>query len=153
MGRIGAGRYVEATLPRAAARGHGRRRRAGWGALAIAGLVVGALATTRRVVVEGESMAPTLSPGDRLLLLRLPEPLRAGLVRPGTLVAARDPRLPWRLLVKRVGVVEGGRVTLVGDDPTRSTDSRAFGPIDVGDVLGVVLYRYARAARAGPPVA
>ena len=99
----------------------------------------------RRVVVAGESMAPALVPGDRLLVVR-------GLrYRPGELVALADPRRPARTLVKRVGAaVDGGRAYVVlGDRPEASTDSRTFGPVPRAAVHGRAVYRYAPAARAG----
>jgi len=44
-----------------------------------------------RVEVSGASMLPALRPGDRLVVLRLP---RRWPLRPGQLVALRDPRTP-----------------------------------------------------------
>lgn len=117
------------------------------GALAVgAAAVVGVRVGTRRVVVEGRSMVPTFEPGDRLLVVRLP---RRWPVRPGDVVAFGDPREPDRLLVKRVGAAGDGWVTVVGDNPAESTDSRSFGVVDRGEVWGRVWYRYAPAARAG----
>lgn len=108
--------------------------------------VVGMRIGTRRVIVEGPSMLPTFEHGDRLLVVRLP---RSWPVRTGDLVALSDPRVPNRLLIKRVAAVEGGRVTVIGDNPDESTDSRSFGPVDRIEVWGRVGYRYAPAARAG----
>jgi len=92
----------------------------------------------RRVVVHGQSMRPALEAGDRLLV--------AGFLRPrsGDVVAVVDPRDRTRVMVKRVASVDpdDGRVTVVGDNPAASTDSRTFGPVDAGLVLGRVIYRY-----------
>jgi nickel-type superoxide dismutase maturation protease len=120
----------------------------------VAAAVLGAHLGTRRVAVEGPSMVPTFEPGDRLLVVRLP---RRWPVRPGDVVALADPRAPERLLVKRVAAAEAGLVTLVGDNPLESTDSRDFGPVERTEVWGRVSYRYAPAGRAGrvrrrPPV-
>ena len=114
-------------------------------------LVLGALglaAVFSRVVVSGDSMLPTLEPGDRLLVLRLGH--RRGL-RLGDLVTVRDPRGdgPRRVLVKRVGDAEGESVEVAGDNPDASTDSRSFGRVPLALVTGKVLYRYAPAERAG----
>lgn len=107
-------------------------------------------------------MAPTFRPGDRLLALRLAGPLRRVLVRPGAVVVATDPRLVGRVLVKRVSAVSPeGEVTLLGDDPDRSTDSRAFGPVALRSVRALVVGRYAgdgpsagaSRRRAQPPAA
>lgn len=88
-------------------------------------------------------MGATVRPGDRLVVVRRRP-------RPGELVAVHDPRRPERLLVKRVAAVGPHGVDVRGDDPDRSTDSRAFGPVAPEAVVGVVVHRYAPAARAGP---
>jgi nickel-type superoxide dismutase maturation protease len=102
--------------------------------------------TTRRLVVDGTSMEPTLSPGDRLLVLRLPAPWP---LRRGDLVAVPDPRTAQRLLVKRVGSLGSGTVSVLGDNEAASTDSRDFGPLARAAVFGRVVYRYAPRQRAG----
>jgi nickel-type superoxide dismutase maturation protease len=96
-----------------------------------------------RVVVAGTSMAPTLLPGDRLLVLRTRR------VRPGDLVVVPDPRAPERVVVKRAVAVDGGRVELGGDNPEASTDSRVFGPVPRATVQGRAVYRYAPPDRSG----
>jgi nickel-type superoxide dismutase maturation protease len=99
----------------------------------------------RRVAVHGASMLPALQPGDRLLLLP------AWRLRSGDVIAARDPRDPGRLLVKRVSVIDrrAGLVTVLGDNPDASTDSRVFGPLPRRSIVGRAVYRYAPVARAG----
>jgi nickel-type superoxide dismutase maturation protease len=96
-----------------------------------------------RVVVTGSSMQPTLKSGDRLLVIR------AGRPRPGHLVVVPDPRQPDRLLVKRAAAVHGGAVTVRGDNPASSTDSRDFGPVPVQMLKGRAVYRYGPPERAG----
>lgn len=97
----------------------------------------------RRVEVVGDSMLPALRPGDRLLVLR-PAP-----ARPGDVVAVADPRLPARIMVKRVAAVGAEGVTVLGDNPAASTDSRHFGPLASDAVRGRVFYRYFPASRRG----
>jgi nickel-type superoxide dismutase maturation protease len=95
------------------------------------------------VAVEGGSMRPALEPGDRLLVVRRRR------YRPGDVVALRDPRHPDRVVVKRVAALDGDRLVVLGDAPDASTDSRTFGPVAAGAVLGRAVYRYAPASRAG----
>jgi nickel-type superoxide dismutase maturation protease len=102
----------------------------------------------RRVEVTGDSMVPTLLPGDRLLVRRV-GPL--GRLRAGDLVTLRSPPGPGRppVLIKRVLQVDSGTVDVRGDNPSASTDSRWFGPVPASAVTGKVLYRYAPAHRSG----
>ncbi len=97
--------------------------------------------------VVGDSMRPTLEPGDRLVLSRLRR------ARPGDLVAVADPRQPQRTVVKRLVEVSTLGLTVMGDNPAASTDSRAFGPVSADTVRGRVVYRYHPESRRGrlPP--
>jgi nickel-type superoxide dismutase maturation protease len=99
----------------------------------------------RRVIVEGSSMEPTLAPGDRLLVVALLRP------RAGDIVAVTDPRDRQRLLVKRVVTVDylEKAISIEGDNGAASTDSRLFGPVAWGDVLGRAVYRYTPSVRSG----
>jgi nickel-type superoxide dismutase maturation protease len=96
-----------------------------------------------RVVVEGDSMRPALLRGDRLLVL----PARR--MRIGDVVALRDPRDATRTIVKRVAGLDGHTVTVLGDNPDASTDSRVFGGVDVRRVRGRAVYRYWPRERRG----
>ena len=96
-----------------------------------------------RVEVTGDSMRPALLPGDRLLVLR------AGPIRTGDVVAVTDPRQPARTVVKRVADRRGTTVTVLGDNPAASTDSRTFGPVPSSTVRGRAFYRYFPADRRG----
>lgn len=100
----------------------------------------------RAVVVAGESMTPTLQPGDCLLVRA-----RAR-VRVGDLALARRPGACWGgvaesaaglLLVKRVaGRVEGGW-WLLSDNPAAGLDdSRVFGAVPDAGIVGRVVLRY-----------
>ena len=95
--------------------------------------------------VVGESMRPTLEPGDRLLLARTRR------VRPGDLVAVLDPRFNRRAVVKRVAAVSASGLTVLGDNPGASTDSRIFGTVRSDALQGRVLYRYSPPLRRGRP--
>lgn len=109
-----------------------------------------------RVAVKGLSMAPTLLPGDHLLV----RPARR--LRRRDLVVVRDPDAAARWVVKRVValpgqsvVVDGRRldagdgIVVLGDNPAQSTDSRTYGAVPLDAVHGRVWYRYAPAERAG----
>jgi nickel-type superoxide dismutase maturation protease len=109
-------------------------------------LVVAALIGARRwldvVEVRGRSMAPTLLPGDRLLVARLP-------ARPGDVVLAADPRRRERELVKRVTGIDAFGLTLRGDNPAFSTDARDFGVVPAAAVEWRVVLRYWPSRRIG----
>ncbi|MEV4132167.1 S26 family signal peptidase [Dactylosporangium sp. NPDC049742] len=124
----------------------------------------GALLVLRRrflaVTVTGVSMEPTLRPGDRVLVRRVP----LHRVRRGQLVVIRPPAglphpqdsPPW--MVKRAvalpgdtvpievpalddgsGVVPPGRFVVLGDNAGRSYDSRRAGCFRSDALLGVVV--------------
>lgn len=96
-----------------------------------------------RVEVTGDSMRPALEPGDRLLVLRR----AAG--RVGDVVALADPRLPSRTIVKRVAARSPAGLTVLGDNPPASTDSRTFGPVARSRLRGRAIYRYFPDERRG----
>jgi signal peptidase I len=129
-----------------------------------------------RFEVHDESLTPTLRPGDRILA----DPRWGPGLDRGALVVLRDPESPQRRLVKRVAALPGetvawdrhdvrrlgpaddrtaadGRIAelhdeifVVGDRRDLSRDSRAFGPVPIASVLGVVWYRTGPAGRRGP---
>ncbi len=88
-------------------------------------------------------MAPTFQPGQRLTVFR-----RWRRVREGDVVVVRDPRDRSRWLLKRCVARVGRRVELRGDNPTASTDSRTFGPVNRRDVNYIVSTRYERRGRS-----
>ncbi|MEV0195053.1 signal peptidase I [Nonomuraea sp. NPDC050691] len=104
-----------------------------------------------RVIVQGNSMSPTLRDGQRLLARRLRRDPRRGEV---IVFRVADEQLPHR--IKRVVAVAGdllpdclvpalpdvsqvpaGYVAVAGDN-ARSQDSRHLGLIDCRDILGAV---------------
>jgi nickel-type superoxide dismutase maturation protease len=98
---------------------------------------------SERTEVSGDSMVPTLQPGDRLVVWRTKR------FRPGDIVAAGDPRHPARTVLKRAATVDPEWIFLVGDNEMHSTDSRHFGPVPLGLVRGKAVYRYAPPGRTG----
>ncbi|MBD3136160.1 S26 family signal peptidase [Microbispora bryophytorum] len=138
-------------------------------ALGAGGGVVAAGRALRVVEVHGESMEPGLWSGDRVLVRRV-RPRRPGLfvrrVRRGDIVVisrvgpgegvALDGGT--NLVIKRAAAVAGdpippgfealgetrvppGRLLVLGDNPSRSTDSRQWGLLPESRITGVVLRR------------
>jgi nickel-type superoxide dismutase maturation protease len=118
---------------------------------AAAGIAAGAVASRWLDVVEvrGGSMAPSLLPGDRLLVESRSYLRRAP--RPGEVVLAADPRRADRELIKRVVAIDetGAAADLRGDAPEASTDSREFGSIPVSAIRWRAAFRYWPPERAG----
>jgi signal peptidase I len=127
-------------------------------------LLAGGLAVLRRrfvvVAVTGDSMLPTLRPGDRVLVRRV----RLHRVGRGQLVVVAPPadlpplpdNPPW--LVKRAVALPGdpvppilggdgdarvppGKLLILGDNRGRSYDSRRAGYFAAEGLLGVVIRR------------
>lgn len=115
-------------------------------------------------VVQSESMEPTVSRGDRLMVSRLAYRLAGP--REGDIVVfvlpsptESTPRKGGRWLVKRVSGLEGavvlggrrprttvpaGYLFLTGDNEAVSTDSREFGPVAQAQVVGKAVLAYGR---------
>jgi signal peptidase I len=123
-----------------------------------------------RVEVAGDSMRPTLEPGQFMVATR------PGRLHRGDVVVVRRPERPIEVVKRLVGLpgdrleVEGGRVrvngaevwepyasgvgpsgtwelgpgqhVVLGDNRDRSSDSRAFGPVEREAIVGVVRFRY-----------
>ena len=96
-----------------------------------------AFVTSKRVVVRGGSMLPSLEPGERVLFDRLAYADDGP--RMGDIVLARHPERPGVRMIKRVAEGEGlGRdeCWLLGDNASSSTDSRTLGAFRQRDILG-----------------
>ena len=104
----------------------------------------------RRFVVRGESMMPTILPGERVLVdtlaYRWEPPQR------DDVVLANHPERPWLVMLKRIVAVPDDEVEgrtlgedeywLLGDTPEFSTDSRELGPVGRGDLIGRAWWVY-----------
>jgi len=101
------------------------------------------------VEVRGGSMAPSLLPGDRLLVES--HSYQGRVPRRGEVVLAPDPREPERELIKRVAAVDraGATAELRGDAPAASTDSREFGSVPLAAIRWRAVFRYWPPQRAG----
>ena len=95
-----------------------------------------ALGRRRRFRVTGESMRPGLAPGDDVFVD--PGAYRCRLPDPGEVVLVRHPFKKSVRMVKRVVALRDGRVELGGDNPSESTDSRHFGAVPPGRLVGRV---------------
>ena len=108
---------------------------------ALGGAVLGACAvrairSMTTEAVAGDSMRPTLAPGDWLVVRRGARP------RPGTIVVARRPDGTGPRMIKRVVRHTGDGWWLAGDNPAASTDSRQFGAVPAALIEGRAVARY-----------
>lgn len=83
----------------------------------------------RRVV--GESMLPTLKPGELLIGIKTRK------VRPGDIVMVSHNGLDK---VKRIKEVTADSIYILGDNPKSSSDSRDFGYISKNKILAKVIW-------------
>jgi len=133
--------------------------------------VAGVVALRRRLVVvdvEGNSMEPTVTFDDRLVVRRVrPAALRVGDIVVFERPYRDGPDAPWawrpvapgrRWLIKRLaalpgdpappgvpggaGTVPGAVAAVLGDNRDASIDSRAFGFVPLERVLGVAVRRF-----------
>ncbi|GAA4901055.1 nickel-type superoxide dismutase maturation protease [Streptomyces coeruleoprunus] len=89
--------------------------------------------------VTGPSMVPTLRHGDQLLVHY------GACLRPGDVAVLRHPLQQDLLIVKRLAERRDGGWWVLGDNPgAEVVDSRAFGVVPDGLVLGRVRARYRR---------
>jgi signal peptidase I len=129
------------------------RRPAVLAALAAAAAVVAVVRRARLepMLVQGDSMRPTLTPGQRIAVAPPSRPLRRGAV-----VVVRHPDRRDLEVVKRVAGLPGEQVHLpggplrlgpdeylvLGDNQDASTDGRVFGPVGWDRIVGVVRFAY-----------
>lgn len=118
-------------------------------ALPVAGwreLLLWLLRRRSRLRVTGDSMRPTLAPGDVVLID--PRAYRQGRVPAwDDIVVAGHPHQPDLPIIKRVGIVEeDGQCLLLSDNPAAGTDSRHFGTVPARDLRGRVTSKIAAPA-------
>ena len=108
-----------------------------------------------RAVVAERSMAPTLEPGDTLLLLPAGPhglPWLRGAPRVGSIVVAER---EGRLDVKRVAawpvdtLQTPDALWLLGDNAAASNDSRHGGPVPLNALRGILFFRTGPSGRRG----
>jgi signal peptidase I len=113
---------------------------------------VALLLSTRRMIVEGTSMEPAFSAGDRVLVNKLAYTRTPP--RPGDVVVVR--RAGQAPHIKRIAAGPGDEVSdgdarrrlgpdewwVLGDKAFESTDSRQLGPVKRAEINGKVLLKY-----------
>lgn len=105
----------------------------------VAAAAVTGLLSARRIgteAVAGDSMRPTLVPGDWLVVRR------GGRVRAGDIVVARHPRRTDLRVIKRATWWDGNGWWLEGDNPAASHDSWVFGAVPSALIEGRAVARY-----------
>ena len=88
-----------------------------------------------RYRVTGDSMLPTLSPDDFVLVD--PRAFEGRQPAPGDVVVARHPYRD-QVIIKRVSEVVEGGVLVRGDNAEASSDSRSFGQDSSTEIVGRV---------------
>ena len=84
--------------------------------------------------VQGDSMSPTLKSGQALLAVST----AVVPVKPGRIIAFQRGD---DLFIKRALSREGDGWYVAGDNPSRSTDSRRFGPVPETDIRATAVSR------------
>lgn len=94
-----------------------------------------------RLRVSGDSMRPTLAPGDVVLID--PRAYQGGrLPQPDDVVVTLHPHQPELPIIKRMAVLEEGDLCLLlSDNPAVGSDSRHFGTVPVQALHGRVTSR------------
>ncbi len=84
------------------------------------------------VTVNGNSMAPTFSPNEKLLMTKW-----LGTIEVGEVIVFKKED---EILIKRVTVASSEYVFVMGDNLDNSTDSRSFGFIPISSIIGRILF-------------
>ena len=93
----------------------------------------------RLLKVSGNSLYPEYKDGDFVLVSKIPILFRR--LHPGDAVAFRQPK--YGTMIKKIAYLspDGGEIIVLGSHPW-STDSRSFGPIRRGAILGKVIAHF-----------
>jgi nickel-type superoxide dismutase maturation protease len=95
---------------------------------------LGLVGWRRTILVDGESMLPVLSSGDRVLIDPKAE------IAVGDIVVAKHPFKKSVRMIKRVSAIDSNaNYVLTGDNPTESSDSRSLGSFPASEILGKVV--------------
>lgn len=91
------------------------------------------------MAVAGDSMAPTYTSGDWLVVFW------GGTYRRGQVVLVEREDQPGVFLLKRVIGPMEGKIWVEGDNKVASTDSRQWGAISQDEIVATVLFRFMKA--------
>ena len=92
----------------------------------------------RRVMqVKGYSMWPTLKPKDRVIVRPLNQHSKLPAI--GSIIVCIHPQQPSLRVIKRLSSVADNQITILGDCPDASTDSRQWGSISQSCLIGEVV--------------
>ncbi len=86
--------------------------------------------------VSGDSMYPTLKEGD--LIIYKPFKTFDNELSEGLLVVVAHPLRKKTLIVKRISKIYSETIEILGDNESRSIDSRQFGQIHTNQLQGIV---------------
>ena len=89
-----------------------------------------------RLTVSGNSMFPALKEGQDVLSINWFVNPKVGDI----VIVNRLQVTGYREIIKRIVKIEGEKVFVVGDNKEGSTDSRDFGPVNMGQIMGKVIY-------------
>lgn len=107
------------------------------------------------ILLQGPSMEPTIQNNDVIIAEKLTSTFRKNDYKRGDIVVVRSPLNPHNFICKRIAglpgdsvrvnyfpkIVPRGHVWLLGDNKTNSTDSRDFGSLPMGLIIGRVIVR------------
>jgi nickel-type superoxide dismutase maturation protease len=85
------------------------------------------------IKVTGDSLSPAYKEGDYVMLVTVP----FFSFKRGDTIVFRQPQ--YGTMIKNIDSIDSDKIFVVGTHP-RSTDSRQFGPIQRGDVVGKVIW-------------
>ena len=89
----------------------------------------------RHARVDGDSMSPSLAPGDLVIFQPITSDDKR--LKAGCVVVVRHPLQPATLLIKRLIAINNSGLELRGDNERASTDSRHFGLVNRDNLLGI----------------
>ncbi|HUQ84699.1 MAG TPA: nickel-type superoxide dismutase maturation protease [Candidatus Limnocylindrales bacterium] len=87
--------------------------------------------------IKGNSMSPTLKPGQNVLVSRMSYLIAKPKI--GDIIAVKDPG-DGKTIIKRISEVKNNKYFVLGDNKEHSTDSRKFGMLDRQNIIGKVIF-------------